>query len=299
MINVGVVGFGNLGRAVAKQIAHNKEFNLVAVFSRRDIENTISYDTILDYKERIDLLFLCGGSKNDIEQQSSFLIQHFNIIDCYDNHSQLQEHIENINQLAKSNKKVALCALGWDPGLFSLMRGLFDALGHTPYTFWGRGTSQGHTQAIKQIKGVKDALQFTIPNTHAISKIKHGKNVGTQNSHFRKCFIVANKKDEKQIRNEIINMPHYFKGYKTSVKFVSKKQLQKLKSFSHKGEIVSAKNILNFSLNIKSNPDFTAKIMILFAKSLNFFHKNCNYGAKTIFDIPFRCILNKDLFCFL
>ena len=298
-INVGVVGVGNLGKSIIKQLKNHKEFNLVSIFSRRQLDNCVDIKNILDYKNQIDLLFLCGGSFNDTENQSLSLLPHFNIIDSYDNHSKLKTHITKLNKVAKSNNKIALSSIGWDPGLFSYMRGLFHALGYQPYSFWGKGTSQGHTQAIKQINGVIDAIQFTVPNKKIIKKIKNGKTFDNTDFHFRKCYVVCNKENSQSIKSEIINMPHYFKNYKTKVKFVKPNKLIKLKSFSHKGEVLTKSNEMNFSLNLNSNPDFTASVMIAYAKSITHLKKEKKFGAFTIFDIPLSYIINIDKFQFL
>ncbi len=291
-INVGVVGVGNLGKSLIENIKNNKIFNLVAVFSRRKLKNTISYSKIYEYKDKIDLLFLSVGSQNNLESISSELIKHFNIIESYDNHKKLSKHISKINILAKEYNKIALCSFGWDPGLFSYMRGLFTAIGFTPYTFWGKGTSQGHTQAIKQIKGVIDAIQFTIPNKKQVNRIKKGKQPTTNNNHKRVCYVVCKKIDRKSIKTQIINMPNYFKGYNTKVYFISQIKLNKIKSFSHKGIVITENNTMNFSLKLKSNPDFTSKILIAYAKSFEKLKNKKEYGAFTIFDIPLSYIID-------
>lgn len=298
-INVGVVGYGNLGKAVAQQLKNHEIFNLVGVFSRRDVPHTIPISKILNFKDKIDLLFICSGSQSDLETQESVLIKHFNTIDSYDNHNRLKEHISNIDIIAKEHKKIALCSFGWDPGLFSLMRGLFYGLGFTPYSFWGKGTSQGHTQAIKQIEGVVDAIQFTIPNEECIEKLKNGDEIDNFNLHSRECFVVCNKHDEKRIEQEIITMPDYFKGYKTKVNFVSIDELNRLKSFSHKGQVLTKNNVLNFSLNLHSNPDFTASVLIAYASSFAILKEKQMFGAHTIFDIPMNYIMQKDEFSLL
>ena len=173
-IPVGVVGYGNLGRSVVENLQNDKTFQLEAVFSRRDLPIATSYSDILKFKDKIELLFVCGGSQNELEGQTNFLIKHFNLIESYDNHNRLKSHIQDLDITAKEHQKIALCSFGWDPGLFSLMRGLFDSLGQNPYSFWGKGLSQGHTQAIKNIDGVIDGLQFTLPNKEIIAKIKNG-----------------------------------------------------------------------------------------------------------------------------
>lgn len=295
-INVGIVGYGNLGKAIEEQIQNNKIFNLIGIFSRRNLSNTTPLEQIVDYKNKIDVLFLCGGSQNDLEIQATKLIKHFNTIDCYDNHNRLESYVNKMNSLAKTHNKVALCAFGWDPGLFSLMRGLFSSLGYIPNTFWGKGTSQGHTQAIKQIDGVIDAIQFTVPNPEAIEKTLNGMFVEKEKMHTRECYVVCEKQNEEKIKNQIINMPDYFKGYSTHVSFVSQEELNEMKTYSHKGTVLTKNNTINFSLNIDSNPNFTANIMINFAKSIKNLINENNFGAYTIYDIATNNIMEENKF---
>lgn len=295
-IKVGIVGYGNLGKSVEKEIKNSNNFELIAIFSRRKLNNTLPVESILNYKEKIDLLFLCGGSQNELEQQAMKYIEDFNIIESYDNHARLKEFHKKLESVAKKSGKVALCSFGWDPGLFSFMRGLFDALGYKPYTFWGRGVSQGHTQAIKNIDGVCDAIQFTIPDTEKIEEIAKGKNV-QGNLHKRECFVVADANNHERIEREIKTMPNYFVGYETTVNFVSQGELEKIKNFSHQGQVMTKNNTLNFSLHLSSNPDFTAKVVTSFARAFESV-KN-KRGVYTIFDLPLKTILRKDFYKFL
>lgn len=294
-ISVGVVGYGNLGASVAKILRDSDEFALKAIFSKRDLPFVENYSNILNYEGKIDLLFVCGGSQNELEEQTRFLIKHFSLIESYDNHSRLDKHIAELDELAVTNNKIALCSFGWDPGLFSLMRGLFDGLGFTPYSFWGKGLSQGHTQAIKNVPGVKDGLQFTVPNEEILSAIKNGEQVQTsKNFHKRVCYVVCEKNQQKRIENEIKNMPDYFLGYETEVNFVSQSELNELKSFAHKGEVTTCGDVMNFSLNLPSNPDFTAKVMMTFARAYSKLKEENVCGAFDIFDIPLSAITPKD-----
>lgn len=298
-IPVGIVGYGNLGKAVEKNILKSDFFELVAIFSRRDLNNTINYSKINNYKNKIKLLFLCGGSQNELEKQSFELIKNFNIAESYDNHARLKSYHKALDKMAKENKKIAICSLGWDPGLFSFMRGLFDSLDVPPYTFWGKGLSQGHTQAIKNIPGVKDAVQFTIPNEEFIEKIKNGeKLISSKDFHKRECFVVANE-NHNEIKNAIVNMKDYFLGYETIINFVSQDQLDKIKSFAHKGQVIGLNNEMNFSLNLPSNPDFTSKVLINFAKNFKQLKKEKKYGVHTMFDLPLKNILHDDVYKYL
>lgn len=299
-ISVGIVGYGNLGQNIHKLLKNDKHFELVSIFSKRNLPYIENYSKILEYKQKIDFFFVCGGSQNELETQTKFLLPHFNLIECYDNHNRLQTHIKELDSVAKSHNKIALCSFGWDPGLFSLMRGLFDSLEQEPYSFWGKGLSQGHTQAIKNINGVVDGLQFTLPNEEIISKIKNGEDFSpSKKFHRRLCYVVCKQSEQKKIKSEIENMPDYFLGYDTEIHFVSQKQLDNLKSFSHKGEVFTKNNILNFSLNLPSNPQFTARVMITFAKAYPKLKLNQNFGAFNIFDIPMKFVLKNDQYKYL
>lgn len=298
-IPVGIVGYGNLGKAVEKKLENNPNFELVAIFSKRNLQNTVDIKKIEGFKNKIDLLFLCGGSQNELENQAFALIKHFNIAESYDNHARLKNYHTELDILAKQHKKVALCSLGWDPGLFSFMRGLFNALGENSYTFWGKGLSQGHTQAIKNIEDVNDALQFTIPNEEFIEKVKNGENL-TQSKVFHKrlCYIVAEPQHQTLIQQKITHMKDYFEGYETIVNFVTQEQLNSLKTFSHRGEVLTLNNKINFSLNLPSNPDFTATVLTSFARNFNNLKLEKKFGAYTIFDLPLKNLVD-DKYKFL
>lgn len=291
MLNVGIVGYGNVGREVEIELKNNKNFNLIAIFDVKNAKNVVNYSKIKNYVGKIDLLFLCVGSKSDLQVVALDLIKDFCLIDCYDNHTELKNYVEQMDALSKQNKKVCLCAFGWDPGLFSFIRGLSSSLNLLPFTFWGKGISQGHTQAIKNISGVEDAIQFTVPNKHKIRKIKNGKVVGG-NMHSRLCYVVAPRNMQTKIRHEIVTMPDYFLGYKTRVKFVSKKCLKRLKTSAHCGEVITKGDVLNFKLKLASNPNFTAKVLCTFANCIQTKMEQQNYGAYTIFDVPLCEILN-------
>lgn len=299
-IPVGVVGYGNLGRSVVENLQNDTTFQLEAVFSRRDLPIATSYSDILKFKDKIELLFVCGGSQNELEEQTNFLIKHFNLIESYDNHNRLKSHIQDLDLAAKGHQKIALCSFGWDPGLFSLMRGLFDSLGQNPYSFWGKGLSQGHTQAIKNIDGVIDGLQFTLPNKDIITKIKNGESVKvSKDFHKRLCYVVCPKEKRAEIEHKIKSMPDYFLGYETEVKFVSQERLDKLKSFAHKGQVLTSNNTMNFSLNLPSNPKFTANVMTTFARAYPKLKEEKKFGAHDIFDIPMKYVLKEEPYRYL
>lgn len=299
-IPVGVVGYGNLGRSVVENLQNDTTFQLEAVFSRRDLPIATSYSDILKFKDKIELLFVCGGSQNELEEQTNFLIKHFNLIESYDNHNRLKSHIQDLDLAAKGHQKIALCSFGWDPGLFSLMRGLFDSLGQNPYSFWGKGLSQGHTQAIKNIDGVIDGLQFTLPNKDIIARIKNGESVKVSKEfHKRLCYVVCSKEKRAEIEHKIKSMPDYFLGYETEVKFVSQESLDKLKSFAHKGQVLTSNNTMNFSLNLPSNPKFTANVMTTFARAYPKLKEEKKFGAHDIFDIPMKYVLKEEPYRYL
>lgn len=297
ILKVGVIGYGNIGSAVVNELKNNKNFELVGVFSRRNLPNTLPFEQIENFKDKIDLMFLCVGSQSDLEQVATRVIKNFNTIDCYDNHVRLKEYINAQNTLAIKHKKVALCALGWDPGIFSLMRALFESLGETAFTFWGKGLSQGHTQAIKNLPHVLDAVQFTIPNKKAIKDLKEGLKVDQgKNLHKRQCFVVCEAGYEKEIKKKIISMPDYFEGYNTTVKFLTQTELDNIKTFAHKGVVLTPGNKMQFNLNLESNPAFTARVLVSYASAVEKLIATKSYGAYTILDLPLNLILNKEKF---
>jgi len=299
-MNVGIVGYGNLGKAIEKRIKSEPGMNLVGIFSRRKEIGTISISKIMKYADKIDTLFICVGSQSDLEKTALEHILHFNIVETFDNHAKIPQHVTRINEAAICSGKIAICSCGWDPGLFSLMRGLFSALGQKPITFWGKGLSQGHTQAIKNIPGVIDALEFTIPNQKERKKAINGECVSNAKLlHKRQCFVVAKRVDRERIERAIVNMPDYFLGYETSVTFVSLNRLNKLKSFAHRGEVITQNNVMNFSLNLASNPEFTASVAVAFARAIPKLKDENKCGAFTIFDLPLAHILTEDKLSFI
>lgn len=294
-LKVGIVGYGNIGKAVENQLAKSGEFELVAIFSKRKINNCVSYEKIDEYAGKIDLMFLCVGSQSDLEQVASKVLKNFNTIDCFDNHNKIKNYLINQQTIAEQNKKIAICSTGWDPGLFSLIRGLMNGLDLEYKTFWGKGLSQGHTQAIKNLPNVVDAVQFTIPNKKAIKQTKQGKNlIDSQTFHTRQCYVVCNKQFCKTIKRQIINMPDYFEGYKTKVKFVTSNKLNKIKSFAHKGAVIAVGDEMEFKLNLNSNPNFTAKVMIAYARAVPILQRAHKFGVFTVLDIPIGYLIKKE-----
>lgn len=298
-IRVGIVGFGNLGKEVEKIVASDERFRLVAIFSRRQIDSPFGslcekFENIEKFAKKIDVMFLCGGSKSDIEKQAFVVAKHFHTIDCFDNHARISTYRQKLNEQNKKNKKCSIISCGWDPGLFSMMRALFECIDNSHETFWGKGVSQGHSQALREIEGVVDAIQFTIPSRRAMKLVERGENVPEKSKHTRLCFVHAQRGANKRLlRLAIRNMPDYFEGYMTKIKFCSQKKIDKLKAhMSHKGYVTSLGGAMRFELNLKSNPHFTARVLVAFSVALYHLAQNKEYGAKTILEVPIS-----SLFC--
>lgn len=302
-VKVGIVGYGNLGKAVEQLLSIGPDSEIVAIFSKRNVVSPLGtkvekYGKIADYAGKIDIMLLCGGSYAEQENMTKELLQYYNTIDCFDTHAKMQDYSLAINQIAKENKKIALFGCGWDPGLFSVMRCLFDSVSQDQsHTFWGKGVSQGHTNALKQVDGVIDALQFTLPNKNILKKCKKDccyapKNV--KDKHSRLCYIVKDKNSSaKAITKAICEMPNYFEGYKTKVKFVSQTRLDKLKGdVSHRGQVFNhfsmlGKNFqMEFRLDLEGNALFTAQIMHTCINAFFALKQNKKYGAYSMLDIP-------------
>lgn len=314
-IRIGIVGFGNLGKAVEKEIMKNKDMELVGVFTRRDIKEiethnkqikVIKFDEIFNYINYIDVMILCGGSATDLRYQSLLLASSFNIVDSFDTHEKINEHYKKVNIASREGGKTSVVSVGWDPGLFSLVRLLSEAvlLNGNSYTFWGKGVSQGHSDALRRVKGVEDAIQYTIPLEDAMNKVRRCENpkLKTRDKHIRDCYVLA--KDGynlEDIENEIKNMPYYFDEYDTIINFVSKDELEKKKEkLSHggfvfrsglNGEKYENNSIIEFSLKLDSNPEFTAGILLAYARANYRLNKEGVIGAKTVLDIPLSYLL--------
>lgn len=304
-IKVGIVGYGNLGRGVELAISKNHDMSLVAVFSRRDpksvttIDTTVySQDDILKFKDKIDVLILCGGSKDDLPIQSPKYVEYFNIVDSFDNHAKILEHFEAINKIALANSKVGMISIGWDPGMFSINRLLGETLlpdGQT-YTFWGKGLSQGHSDAIRRVDGVKNAVQYTIPSSSAIKQVRNGErpNLSTKDKHTRECFVVLKDgANAKEIENEIKTMPNYFEPYNTIVNFISQEEFDKNhNTMPHGGFVIrsgetssNTNQVIEYSLKLDSNPEFTASVLVAYTRATYRLAKKGEFGAKTSFDV--------------
>ena len=309
MIKVGIVGYGNLGKGVELSVASSKDMNLIGVFTRRNpsevktLLNTPVYsaDDLLNFKGEIDVLIICGGSATDLPTMTPSLAKDFNVVDSFDTHSNIPLHYKNVDEVATKNDTIALISGGWDPGMFSVARLYAESIlpnGKT-YTFWGKGISQGHSDAIRRIDGVLDARQYTIPNEDAINLVKDFKepDLTTREKHFRECFVVVKDgADKSRIEREIVNMPNYFKDYNTIVHFISKEELLLNHSgMPHGGSVIrSGKTGINnknnhsieYSLKLDSNPEFTASVLTCLARAIYKMKLNGDKGCKTIFDIP-------------
>lgn len=309
-IRIAILGYGNLGRGTELAIRSCPDMELTAFFTRRSPSTlktlspsvpVYSIEKLMEMKDDIDVLILCGGSAKDLPLQSPLYAEHFNIVDSFDTHANIPEHFENCNESAKKGGKTAIISAGWDPGIFSLMR----MLGGTvlpqgkDYTFWGKGVSQGHSDAIRKIEGVLDAKQYTIPVTDALERVRSGENpeLSTREKHIRECFVVADEgADKARIENEIKTMPNYFADYDTIVHFISAEELKKdhggiphggfVMRSGNTGETGETKHMMEFSLRLGSNPEFTSSVLVCFARAAYRMNKEGFIGAKTIFDIP-------------
>lgn len=306
-INIGIIGYGNLGKGVEKAILNTDDLNLVGIFTRRNTNevksknNVYNINDLSNFKDKIDVCILCGGSATDLTNQGPEITKIFNTVDSFDTHAKIPEYFEKMNTISKNNNTVSMISTGWDPGLFSLNRLLFESIlpkGET-YTFWGKGVSQGHSDAIRRIKGVKKAVQYTIPNEEIINEIKNGNklNLTTRDKHFRECFIVAeNNADLKQIEHDIKTMKNYFDEYDTIVHFIDENDFNKNHlGMPHGGQVIRLGNsskdinqVMSFNLNLDSNPEFTASVNIACARAVYKLSKDKNFGCKTIFDIPLK-----------
>ncbi len=309
----GIVGYGNLGRGVKNVIGKHPDLELKAVFSRRLPEEldlgassgknleVRQVDSIPKYRDKIDVLLLCGGSASDLPDQGPRYAQKFNTVDSYDNHDEINDYYQIINDIALENDNTCAVGIGWDPGLFSLNRMMMEAVlpQGSGYTFWGPGLSQGHSDAIRELEGVADAVQYTIPDEEHIEKVREGKKPPRSASqrHIRRCFVVAEENaDRKKIEQEIKNMPNYFADYQTEINFISREELNAEHSeMPHGGFVLrnartgskqKNKQIMEFSLDLDSNPEFTASVMVACARAITRLNREGKTGAYTIYDLP-------------
>lgn len=307
-IRIGIVGYGNLGKGVELALTQNPDFSLVGVFTRREPASLVlltegakaySIDALMDYQDQIDLLILCGGSATDLPEQAPELARHFNTVDSFDTHAKIPEYFKKVDQSAREGGHFSLISVGWDPGMFSLNR-LYASclLPHgTGDTFWGRGISQGHSDAIRRVNGVLDAKQYTIPVTEAVEAVRAGTadRLTARQKHLRECFVVAEEgADLERIRKEIETMPNYFADYDTTVHFISQEELDREHSaMPHGGFVIRTgktgggkRHTIEYALKLDSNPEFTSSVLIAFARAAYRMYQEGKRGAGTVFDLP-------------
>ena len=308
-IRIGILGYGNLGRGVECAIKHNPDLELVAVFTRRAPETVkILTETAAVYsvndaekmKDKIDVLIICGGSATDLPKQTPEYAKMFNVIDSFDTHARIPEHFDSVDAAAKESGHIGIISVGWDPGMFSLNRLYANAIltNGKDYTFWGKGVSQGHSDAVRRIKGVKDAKQYTIPVEAALEAVRNGEDpeLTTRQKHTRECFVVLEEgADAKKVEEEIKTMPNYFSDYDTTVHFISQEELDRDHSkIPHGGFVLRSgctgwekenKHIIEYSLKLDSNPEFTSSVLVAYARAAYKLSKEGQSGCKTVFDI--------------
>lgn len=309
-VRIGIYGYGNLGRGVESAIRQNGDMELVAVFTRRDPSKlaiategvkVCHTDDALKMIDDIDVMILCGGSATDLPVQTPELSNYFNVVDSFDTHARIPEHFANVDASAKASGKVALISVGWDPGMFSLNRLYASAVlpEGKDYTFWGRGVSQGHSDAIRRVEGVLDAKQYTIPVESVLESVRNGENpeLTTRQKHIRECFVVAKEgADLARIENEIKTMPNYFADYDTTVHFITLEELKRDHSgIPHGGFVIRSgktglnsehNHIIEYSLKLDSNPEFTASVIVSYARAAYRLNQEGISGCKTVLDIP-------------
>lgn len=308
-MRIAIYGYGNLGRGIEAAVRQNSDMELMGIFTRRAPEsvktntdglNVYRADDILKYKDEIDVLIICGGSATDLPKMTPELSKHFNVIDSFDTHAEITNHFKNVDKNATQSGHIALISAGWDPGMFSLNR-LYGAAilpEGSDYTFWGRGVSQGHSDAIRRIDGVIDARQYTVPVESALEAVRSGENpaLTVREKHTRECYVVAEEgADLKRIENEIKTMPNYFADYDTTVNFISQEELVKNHmGIPHGGCVIRTgktgfnkenTHVIEYSLKLDSNPEFTASVIVCFARAIYKMHSRGINGCKTVFDV--------------
>lgn len=306
---IGILGYGNLGRGIEAAISHNDDMELVAVFTRRNPESVhiktegvkvYSVSEVVNFTKQIDVMILCGGSATDLPQQTKEYVKYFHVIDSFDTHAKIPEHFKAVDEEAQKSGKVGIISVGWDPGMFSLTRLYSNCVLPTgnDYTFWGKGVSQGHSDAIRRIEGVLDAKQYTIPVEDALEKVRRGENpnLTTREKHLRECFVVAQEgADLSRIEKEIKEMPNYFADYDTTVHFISKEELEKNHNkMAHGGFVFRTgttgfdnenKHVIEYRLTLDSNPEFTGSVLVSYARAAHRLALEGVKGCKTVFDI--------------
>ena len=308
-IRIGILGYGNLGKGVECAVKHNPDMELASVFTRRDPAGVkiltpgvkvLPVEAAVGMKDQIDVMILCGGSATDLPVQTPGFARHFNVVDSFDTHANIPQHFEAVDAAAGESGHVGIISVGWDPGMFSLNRLLAGAVlpEGRDYTFWGKGVSQGHSDAIRRIPGVKDARQYTVPVDSALASVRAGENpeLTTRQKHTRDCYVVAEEgADLKRIEEEIVNMPNYFADYDTTVHFISEEELQRDHSgIPHGGFVIRSghtgwdsehSHVIEYSLKLDSNPEFTASVIVAYARAAYRMAAEGQKGCKTVFDV--------------
>ena len=315
MIKVGIVGYGNLGRGVCLAVEKANDLECVGIFTRRDpstVKPAVDYpvyktEELEKFKGKIDVLLLCGGSATDLPQNTAKLLKDFNTVDSFDTHAKIPDYYEKLEKVAKENGTLSAISIGWDPGVFSIARMLFGAVlpDGKDYTFWGKGVSQGHSDAIRRISGVKNAIQYTIPKDQALKEVRSGANpdLTTREKHFRECFVAVEEgADKERIEKEIKEMPNYFADYDTEVNFVSEEEVKKMQQkLSHGGFVIRSGNtteenaeLLELSLKLDSNPEFTGSVLTAYGRAVARLSKEGKSGVVTVFDVPIKYLSPKS-----
>ncbi|MBP3352304.1 MAG: diaminopimelate dehydrogenase [Lachnospiraceae bacterium] len=308
-IRIGILGYGNLGKGIECAIKQNDDMELVGVFTRRNPDTVTiltegvkvyTVDELVDKKDDMDVLILCGGSATDLPKQTPEYAKYFNVVDSFDTHARIPEHFDAVNKAALENGKVAMISCGWDPGMFSLNRLYGGAIlpQGKDYTFWGKGVSQGHSDAIRRVEGVANAKQYTVPVEKALEEVRSGRNpeLTTREKHTRECYVVAKEgADLARIEQEIKTMPNYFADYDTTVNFISEEELQRNHAgIPHGGFVIRSGNtgwngehnhIIEYSLKLDSNPEFTASVIVAYARAVYRMKQEGMSGCKTVFDV--------------
>lgn len=317
-IRIGIVGYGNLGKGVKAALKQNSDMELVAIFTRRAVTSIeiadeqieiVNIDKVVDYIDNIDVMILCGGSARDLPEQGPYFAKMFNMVDSFDTHAKIPEHFKAVDKAAQEGGRIGAISIGWDPGLFSMNRMLAEAVlpEGKEFTFWGPGVSQGHSDAIRRIPGVKGGIQYTIPVDETIETIRNGNvpKVTTREKHSRDCYVVAEEgADKAEIERQIKTMPNYFADYDTKITFLTEEELKEKHShMPHGGFVIRSgvtgenrenKQIIEFSLKLGSNPQFTASVLVAYARAVYRLNQEGQIGAKTVFDIPLGYLSSKS-----
>ena len=308
-IRIGIVGYGNIGRGVELAVERNDDMKLVAVVTRRNPESVnlltegvkkVHMDDILTLKDEVDVMVLCGGSATDLPVMGPEIVKHFNTIDSFDNHAKIPEYFADVDASAKEGNRIGIISVGWDPGMFSLNRIYAESIlvqGST-YTFWGKGVSQGHSDAIRRVPGVKNGIQYTVPIEAAVDEVRSGSEpqLTTRQKHLRECYVVAEEgADLAAIEEAIKTMPNYYEPYDTTVEFITEEELkEKHSKMPHGGFVIrtgetgreGSKHVIEYSLKLDSNPEFTSSVLVAYARAAYRLSQKGESGARTVFDIP-------------